>query len=48
MDYICHKVGLLFPLCETCNSYKECEKEARPAKTQESIQIHATAEAPAQ
>jgi len=29
MVYVCHKVGLLFPLCETCETFKECELEAK-------------------
>ena len=33
MVYVCHKVGLLFPLCESCESFKECEREAKPTET---------------
>jgi hypothetical protein len=37
MDYVCHKVGLLFPLCEACKSYNDCAKEAKPSKTHPDI-----------
>ena len=47
MVYVCHKVGLLFPLCESCESFKECERETKPSETSLNM-IHAelkTAEA---
>ena len=40
MVYVCHKVGLLFPLCESCESFKECEREAKPSETKLDV-IHA-------
>lgn len=33
MVYVCHKVGLLFPLCESCETFKECQREAKPSET---------------
>ena len=46
MDYVCHKVGLLFPFCEACESYSDCEKEATPPKTTGAIPVaQTTAEA---
>ncbi len=33
MVYVCHKVGLLFPLCESCETFKECQREARTPET---------------
>ncbi len=34
MVYVCHKVGVLFPLCESCESHPECEKEAKARQNQ--------------
>jgi len=44
MNYVCHKVGLIFPNCTKCETYKECKEETDRlySANPETIEVPAT------
>ena len=45
MNYVCYKVGLIFPNCTKCETYMECKEETERIHSikLEAVEVPATA-----